>query len=134
MTPLSEVRIVGCGMVASLLDDMGYATVADLRAVDTEDAMCDFIRRAQRSVDRLRSIDNEESGGVSHRDWGRIARKAYRVLLAVRAADLSDTGDVPAAFRCPLTLDWMDAIAHYRPLEERFLIPHALPPPPQDLP
>lgn len=94
---------MGRGLVASLLGDMGYATVADLRAVETEDAMCDFIRRAQRSVDRLRSFES-----TPPRDWGRIARKAYRVLLAVRAADLSDTGDVPTAFRCPLTLDWME--------------------------
>ena len=165
MTPLRELRLVGRGLLADLLEDAGYRTVADLRE-ETRDQVtisCEFIRNVQAAVDRAR--DRDET-----RDWGRVARKAYHVMLAVREADVSDATHVPDPFRCPLSLDWMAdpvvtprghsydrehiarwleaagtdpftreplsvdrlvpnlalarAIALYRPLEERFLVPH----------
>lgn len=160
MTSLRGLPLVGKGLLADLLEDAGYQTVACLRAVAEGDGDMAFLRQIQAAIDRLKLI--------TQADWARVGRKAFKTLLVVRQSTLSDT-DVPDPFKCPLTATWLedpvvipcgitcsrreleiwldacgtcpftrqsltktqlipnlalrDAMAMYRPLEERYLIP-----------
>jgi hypothetical protein len=164
MTALKDLTIVGSGLLWQLLCEAGYETVSALREVSTEDLELAFLRRIQSAIDSLKASEQREA------DWGRVGRRAYKVLLHIRSADVLDWIDVPAPFCCPITGTWMndpviatpsgvtyerahlerwvdatgtepctrapltrseivgnralkDAIAMYRPLHERYLIP-----------
>ena len=47
--------MVGGGVFWELLKDAGYRTVADLRAVSSDEAVLDFMRAVQAALDRLRA-------------------------------------------------------------------------------
>ena len=50
-----ELEMVGGGVFWELLKDAGYRTVADLRAVSSDEAVLDFMRAVQAALDRLRA-------------------------------------------------------------------------------
>jgi hypothetical protein len=99
MTPLRGLPLVGKGLLADLLEDAGYDVAASLRAVADSESEMDFLRRIQAAIDRLKLV-------TPSADWGRLGRKAYKVLLIVGRAAVVYC-DIPPPFQCPLSGDWI---------------------------
>ena len=104
MTSLRDLHAVGRGHLAAVLERAGAKTVADVRAIASLQQELDFLRAVQRAIDELRA-EPEHAYVV---DWTRIGRKAYRVLVVLKSAEVSlQFDDIPDFFRCPLSGDWM---------------------------
>ena len=99
MTPLRGIPLVGKGLLADLLEDAGFDQVASLRAITDSESELNFLRKIQEAIDRLKLLNPGA-------DWGRVGRKAYKVLLIVGRASMGQC-DVPTPFECPLCSDWL---------------------------
>ena len=101
MASLRDVPSIGKGYLAEILEDMGYYTVSDLRAVTERGEQNEFLRKAQHSIDNFKSV------GKTAVDWFRIASKAYRIMYKIGLAEVFDADDVPKPLRCSIMGVWM---------------------------
>jgi hypothetical protein len=155
-----DLQFVGRGACAAVLEHAGMGTVANVRAADLDDVSeAGPLKRLWRSIQEIKDDDDYKMVV----DWKRVVRAAYHAILQIQYAEPVAGSEIPAAFQCPISHEWMtdpvvavpsgisyeavhlqrwlagapspdvqdpmargavtwNAIQHYRPLEERFLI------------
>ena len=93
-------------VMLEVFENAGYWTIAQVRSADMDDVSeRGIMKKLQRSIDELKT----DPDFVQIRNWDRVARTVYNVLLSVQDARVdTDNLNVPDPFRCPISEDWME--------------------------
>ena len=97
-----ELRFVGTGACADVLERAHLRTVGDLRDADLDDIGDDGpLKRLWAAIRVAKDVPESRV-----RDWVRVGVSAYHAILRVKQSEPSYK--VPHAFQCSISLDWME--------------------------
>lgn len=109
-TGVRELRFVGNGPCADVLERAQFWSASDLRAADLGDVSDNGpMRRVWSAIESCShtppSSSSSSSSPTSGVNWGRVGLAAYRSILRVQHGE--PCFGVPAPFGCAITRDWM---------------------------